>query len=320
MARQGGPVAYLKLFRFPLVFTAIADSAAGYVIANPSVVQPLPMMLLALSSAGLYFFGMALNDIADRNRDKLIAPDRMLPSGRLTLKSAKIAAYVALGCSLAAILAVPETPILQRVAAWALVVLCIAAYNLFFKIPPVMGLVRGFNLLLGVAAGRRIEFNAAGLTLQYAMLALPGFIYVTSLTYVSTLEDAAPSRRKLTVGVAVMCVGALLAALAGPARQIVFYFWPPAETVGDALKSPSAFLFSFVLIGAIVRRTLDARNARDKESVKESVKLLVRDGVIGIIFLDSALLASCEDGISGLLIATLVFPAALSIAVFRRLS
>ena len=60
-------VAYLKLVRFPLVFTAIADSAAGYFIGRLGGDDPITptLGLLALSSAGLYLSGMALNDIAD---------------------------------------------------------------------------------------------------------------------------------------------------------------------------------------------------------------------------------------------------------------
>ena len=67
-------VAYLKLFRFPLVFTAIADSAAGHVIGRsygrPEQGYTLPALgKLALMSAGLYLFGMALNDLADRKKE-----------------------------------------------------------------------------------------------------------------------------------------------------------------------------------------------------------------------------------------------------------
>jgi 4-hydroxybenzoate polyprenyltransferase len=310
MARRFDLVAYLKLFRFPLVFTAVADSAAGYLIANPSSLQPLTMVLLALCSTGLYFFGMALNDIADRERDQDLAPNRVLPSGRLTLKSAKVAAFTALGFSFAAILLVLDTPILQRVAVWGLLVFCISAYNLFLKIPPMMGFVRAFNLLLGVAAGRIIGLDISGQPWQYAMLAFPTLVYVSSLTYVSTLEDVGPSRTKLMVGTALMSVGALLAAMTGPAVQIAVYFAPFSEA---AFRSPSAFLFSIVLIGWIVRR---AAHAEDKKGVM----LLVRDGVAGIIVLDAALLASFEDVMTGLLVASLLGPAALSVAIFKRLA
>lgn len=188
--------------------------------------------------------------------------------------------------------------------------LCISAYNLFLKFSLVMGFVRAFNLLLGVAAGRLIMLDIAGQPWQYGMLALPALTYVSSLTYVSTLEDVGPSRQKLIVGVSLMCLGALLAALAGPAIQMAIYFVPFSEA---ALRKPWAFLFAIVLIGATVRR---AAHADDKKGVM----LLVRDGVGGIILLDATLLASCEDELSALMVATLVVPAALSVAVFKRLA
>ena len=307
--RRFDAVSYLKLFRFPLVFTAIADSAAGYLIASP-VVHPGAMILVALCSSGLYLFGMALNDIVDRERDRAIAPNRMLPSGRLTVKSAKIAAFAALGCSLIAILAVPEVPFLQRIVNWLLVVLCIVAYNKFLKFSPVMGLVRGFNLLLGVTAGRIVTFDVASQPWQYAMLVLPAFVYVTALTYVSTLEDATPNQRKVRVGVGVMCFGALLAALVGPAIHILVYFEPFWEA---ALRRPGAILIPIVLSGALIRLALQAND-------EKGVMTLVRDGVAGIILLDAALLASVEDMLSGLMIASLLLPAALSVAIFKRLA
>jgi 4-hydroxybenzoate polyprenyltransferase len=302
------PVAFLKLFRFPLVFTAVADSAAGYLIGSGTHgVEVGPLACLAGASAGLYFFGMALNDIADRNRDRELAPTRMLPSGRLSLTSAVIAAALMLGGSLAAILAAGDTPVLQRVATWGLVVVCILGYNLFLKVPPVMGFVRAFNLLLGVAAARRIEFDAAGQPYQYAILAFPALVYVTSLTFVSTLEDGAPSRVKLTAGAAFMAVGALLAALAGPAVDRFVYFSP------FAVNQPWAFAFAVVLAGWVIVR---ARGARDKKGVM----LLVRDGVGGIILLDAALLASFEGPAAGACVAAFVIPAVLSVAVFKRLA
>ncbi|HLY74131.1 MAG TPA: hypothetical protein VKU80_08440, partial [Planctomycetota bacterium] len=112
MARRVDVVAYLKLFRFPLVFTAIADSATGRLLVSCDFRAAWPTLgLLALASAGLYFFGMSLNDIADRIRDKDIAPGRVLPSGRLGLGAARVACFAALAASLLGISLVGETPL-----------------------------------------------------------------------------------------------------------------------------------------------------------------------------------------------------------------
>jgi 4-hydroxybenzoate polyprenyltransferase len=308
MAGRLDPVAFLKLFRFPLVFTAIADSAAGYLICTGiREIHAPTMALLAAASAGLYFFGMGLNDIADRNRDKQLAPTRMLPSGRLSLKAAVAAVALVLGGSLAAVFAIPGTPIVQRLVVWGAVVFFICAYNLFLKVPPTMGAVRACNLLLGVVAARRIEFSMAGQPYQYAMMALPAFVYVTSLTYVSTLEEGGPSALKLRLGAISMTVGAWMAALAGPAVER-FVYWGPM-----VIKQLWSVVIAAVLSAWIQYRV---RHALDKKGIM----LLVRDGVGGIILLDAALLASFDSPAPSAFIAALVIPAALSVAIFKRLA
>src|SRR5579864_6705981 len=208
MPRRFDVVAYLKLFRFPLVFTAIADSAAGRLLVSSDLATAGPSLgLLALASAGLYFFGMSLNDIADRSRDQELAPGRMLPSGRLSLGAARAACLIALGVSLVSISLIRESPWPQRLATWSLVVLFICGYNLFLKQPPVMGMVRACNLLLGISAA--LHPGAARTSWPNVVGVLfPTFIYVTALTYVSTLEDGVPSRRLLAAGAAFMGIGA----------------------------------------------------------------------------------------------------------------
>src|SRR5262245_954165 len=100
---MGTLVAYLKLFRLPFVFTAVADSAAGYLIAAKAAPQPKVLGLLAVASAALCAFGMAMNDVADRQRDKTLAPGRPLPSGRITLKGALTASLMILAAGAAAV-------------------------------------------------------------------------------------------------------------------------------------------------------------------------------------------------------------------------
>jgi len=306
MARRFDVFAYLKLFRFPFVFTAIADSATGYLICTGlNEIHAPTMALLAAASAGLYFFGMALNDIADRDRDQAIAPTRVLPSGRISLRAAVTAAALVLGASLAAVLVIPGTSMLQRLGIWCAVVFFIVAYNMFLKIPPTMGLVRAFNLLLGVVAARRIGFDIAGQPWQYAMMALPAFVYVTSLTFVSTLEDGGPLRSRLLVGTLLMTVGAWLAALAGPAVNAVVFF----STFSVNQVWP--VVLALVLTGWIQYRK---RGALDRKGIM----LLVRDGVGGIILLDAALLASFGSAIEAFFIVNLLIPAALAVAMFKR--
>jgi 4-hydroxybenzoate polyprenyltransferase len=105
----------LQLTRMALVFTAIADTYAtalllrkagmsaeerGDLFAYPwfydikdkvNGADPLEahrMLALAAISIGLYGFGMSLNDIADRRRDRQLAAHRPIPSGRIGIIAA----------------------------------------------------------------------------------------------------------------------------------------------------------------------------------------------------------------------------------------
>jgi 4-hydroxybenzoate polyprenyltransferase len=108
----------LQLTRMALVFTAIADSTCTFLLwakINQLKYSPQSQLLQTLDagdarklgavvvmSIGLYGFGMSLNDIIDRRRDRQISPARPLPSGRVGVVAAHIIC-VALG--LAALLA-----------------------------------------------------------------------------------------------------------------------------------------------------------------------------------------------------------------------
>ena len=85
----------LQLTRMALVFTAIADSFCTLLLLSNSphaapghVLSPARFVAIAFMSIGLYGFGMSLNDIIDRRRDRQIAAHRPLPSGRVGVATA----------------------------------------------------------------------------------------------------------------------------------------------------------------------------------------------------------------------------------------
>ena len=90
----------LQLTRMALVFTAIADSFCSLLLFATSphgspdhpetILTPARYLSVAAMSIGLYGFGMSLNDIIDRRRDRQIAAHRPLPSGRVGVISAHI--------------------------------------------------------------------------------------------------------------------------------------------------------------------------------------------------------------------------------------
>jgi 4-hydroxybenzoate polyprenyltransferase len=86
-----------------LVFTAISNSMCEMLLfaryqANIAggdgsilpYLDPQRLIAMACVSIGLYGFGMSLNDIIDRRRDRLLAADRPLPSGRIGVGAAHV--------------------------------------------------------------------------------------------------------------------------------------------------------------------------------------------------------------------------------------
>src|SRR4051812_6065703 len=90
----------LQLTRMALVFTAIADSVAALLLwakrlagdgeSYLTYVGQRRLIAVVVISICLYGYGMSLNDIIDRRRDRQIAPLRPLPSGRIGLLTAHI--------------------------------------------------------------------------------------------------------------------------------------------------------------------------------------------------------------------------------------
>ncbi len=93
-----------------LVYTALADSFCELLLWGHAQSlfngAPLsrqfdigPCLGLVLVSTGLYGFGMSLNDIIDRRKDREISPHRPLPSGRIGVGTAHVV------CALLALMA-----------------------------------------------------------------------------------------------------------------------------------------------------------------------------------------------------------------------
>lgn len=139
----------LQLTRMALVFTAISNVLAGLLLRvyldpdHGGAFTYWHALLVAIIAGGLYGFGMSLNDIIDRRRDRLTASHRPLPSGRIGV----VAAHVI--CGSLALLAVvgafvfaqfsPRGSISLAVVLWCLAL--IAFYDLVGKYLVAAGLI-----------------------------------------------------------------------------------------------------------------------------------------------------------------------------------
>lgn len=176
--------ALIQMTRPANILTAIADIFAGMAIAGFFAMSFswLPVVLLSLATAGLYAGGIVFNDVFDRELDAVERPERAIPRGIVSVKTASIfgGVLLATGCLLALFVNVYAGLMALLTAAAALI------YNVWGKhhtiLGPInMGLCRSFNLLVGMAIIPAAIF-------ELGFLALVPLVYIAAVTTISRGE------------------------------------------------------------------------------------------------------------------------------------
>ncbi|WP_353815832.1 SCO3242 family prenyltransferase [Agromyces sp. SYSU T00266] len=143
---------FLRLVRAPAGLTVLGDATAGMAATGRRGV--LPRLGLPIASVLLYWGGMALNDAADAELDRVERPERPIPSGRVSRRAAVATAG---GLTIAGIAVAGLTGGRSSLAVALPLVGAIWAYDLAAKRsvlgPLVMGACRGLDVLLGAGAG-----------------------------------------------------------------------------------------------------------------------------------------------------------------------
>jgi 4-hydroxybenzoate polyprenyltransferase len=168
---------YLELLRPANVVTAAADVLAGYAVAGRANGPALPWLLIA--TVCLYAGGVVLNDFFDRELDAVERPERPIPSGRVPAPRAAALGTALLAAGVVAAAQATWAAATIAAAIAGLVVLYDARAKRHAIAGPVnMGLCRGLNLLLGVAAVPTL------LAVSWP-LALISVVYIAAVTTVS---------------------------------------------------------------------------------------------------------------------------------------
>ncbi|ACU02653.1 MULTISPECIES: UbiA-like protein EboC [Pedobacter] len=184
---------YIRLMRPANVVTAVADVLAGMALAGyfMGTASYLPVLLLCLSTIGLYSGGIILNDVFDAELDARERPERPIPSGLISKKAATLfgGIFFFIGIFTAGL----YNPASQYLAA-AIMVSCLI-YDKFLKHSAIfgplnMGLCRGLNLLLGMSI-------IPSAIQQWWFLAIVPIIYIASVTMVSRAEVHGGSKKML---------------------------------------------------------------------------------------------------------------------------
>jgi hypothetical protein len=206
--------AYLELVRAPAVLTVLGDTLAGGSAAGHALSGR--RMVLPLASACLYAGGMALNDYADRGTDARERPERPIPSGRISarsaLTSAAILTFAGLGLSAAG-------GGRQAFAVGLPLAAAIWSYDLLAKNHAVsgaltMGSCRALDVLMGAGSGNlRPALAAAGIMGGHT-------VAVTLLSRGEVQGTTTTTASGVAAGTGLLA-GALVAGSAGPRAQVL---------------------------------------------------------------------------------------------------
>lgn len=297
-------LAWLRLMRLPTVFTALSNILCGYFVSTSertlSVLIASPdLWLLLLASAGLYLGGMVLNDVFDAALDSKERPERPIPSGKISRRSAAIFGTILLIIGLMAALGAGTVSDTGYTAFQTACILAAAVllYDSILKStplgPPGMASCRFLNVMLGASCAGPWAAVWSGPQLD---IAIAMFVYITGVTWFARHEAGESSRGGLMAG--------CLVALSGIGVHIY------SAITSEAPESPR--------LGATIALSLIAGNValRCRNAIAASHPVLLQKTVgfmlLNLIFIDAAM-TFCMTG-SGQLASTvviLVIPATL---------
>ena len=296
-------VALLQISRVGLVFTAISNIwlVVWLSSAEGDSAEAIPYDALAGSAAvavGMYIFGMTLNDVLDMRRDRVLAPDRPLPSRRIRPATATILAFGALLVAIAA-----SVPLGTRSA---LLCTATAAMVLFYNGPGKH--IAGLGVLtLGLIRGAHMLIADPGLGYLW-----PVWLTITHVVGLSALCHRLEDKRPLLLGAHLWIV-----ALGWAFVSVVMIGWMEQRDSLTLLgrpwiwAGPAAAIFGFLCLAVYtVGKTPRPQAAGG---------LLIKYGLIWLIVYDTAWLAGAGLWLAAAIHAMLIPATWLLMAAVRWL-
>lgn len=296
---------WLRLFRLPNVFTAIADVVMGWLLAggfsqwpeNGVVIGRFVCALLA--SATMYTAGMVLNDLFDLEVDQQERPSRPLPSGKISLTAAKISGWGLLLAGLlfagvSAALNAETMPVLFRLRVVIVAVLlagCIVLYNTWAKKSImgsfVMGACRFLNVLLGVSAAAVfwLENDAPANSLSLLYFAPSELVVAAAIgVYIVGVTVFARNEAEDQSGMGLLATGMMIM-IAGYALLAVF---PLAGGGMERLAPAWTYQWWLVLVGLLSVTMLRRCYTTMMNPVPAQVQGAIKQFIFSLIMLDAA--------------------------------
>lgn len=280
---------YARLARPANLPTAAADILAGVAIAGIisntlrtdflGSIPFLDVLYLVFASVFLYAGGVILNDVFDYKIDVLERPERPIPRGIISLKSAAVYGGLVLTIGiLLAFLVSNLSGVIATTLAFSILLYDAIAKKYDFFGPLSMGLCRGLNLILGMSI---LE------NLTYWWLAIIPIVYIFAITLISRGEVHGKNKNHIVLA-GVLYGVVILAVLA------IAYFYT------DSVLTTLSYL---TLFGFLVFRPLLKAHS---ENSPKNIKKAVMAGVMSLIVLDAALGVTFSVWWYGLLILALL--------------
>ncbi len=287
--------AYLELIRAPNVFTAAADVCMGFFFVRGGLALPGMLALLVGASCLLYMAGMVLNDVQDHALDLQERPHRPIPSGRISLPTARRCGYALLAGGVllgwAAGFAFPENtwPAQCGIIATCLAV-AIVLYDGGLKTTPAaplaMGACRMLNVLLGMSGSPHSfgGWELAGFDGGQWLVAGGIGLYIAGVTWFARTEAKRSQMLPLAWGLSVMTGGIALLALfplVGDYAQKLHFNSAQFALAPEFVWMVLLALLSFTIFRRCLSAIYDPAPVRVQAAVKQSIlSLIVLDGAI----------------------------------------
>ena len=262
---------YIQLIRPANIITAIADIVAGVSIAGVLTLATdqhvlLNLILLIISTSCLYGGGIVFNDVFDIEHDKVHRPERVIPSGKVSLKNATIFGILLFGLGI--LLAFGVSFLSVSVAAG--IALCALLYDKYAKHhfllgPLTMGACRGGNLILGMSILGSIPH-------QFLWIGLLPVIFIAAITL--TAQKETQGKNKMAIVVAMVLD-----------TFIVIGFVLMGNYFDFSMKSALLFIVFWYIVNATAKLKAILNNR------PESIQKAVKTGILSLILLNASYVA-----------------------------
>jgi len=281
---------YLVLVRLPNLFTLPSNILVGMAIVSSlafTLTSFTQFLLLVTISVLLYCVGIVLNDLYDFDIDKKERPNRPLPSGKISRRSAIV--LVTIFSTLALILSLQVS--FSTLVISTILFSVIFGYDKYLKNthagPFTIASARVMNILLGTSVSlRSVDSYSQIVTLTFVLIIT--FVYVSLIGFISRYEvHGFSDNTKLLLPPAI--VATIISSI------ILFSLMGFFKLESLIILS----LFSFIMIISFSRIY-----RRDSGRTQQ----IVRNMILSIIVLDSTFLTGIIGIELGLVVLTLMAP------------